>query len=173
MEQTMKRVPFPTRLAATLTLAALAACGGAGDDTGSRSGATPTTTAPAASAPSPAADVAPAPAGGGSTPAPGPAPAPAPGAPVAPAPAPPVAIPGDPVRGKQLYSDLPNTVLSCEGCHTAAVNNIGGILAAAGDWRVIARAIADGKGGMNALAFPVLTGYDLQDIAAYLANPAL
>jgi mono/diheme cytochrome c family protein len=50
---------------------------------------------------------------------------------------------------------------------------VSNILSAAGDWTVISRAIAAGRGGMDALAFPVLTGYDLQDIAAYLAQPSL
>jgi len=77
------------------------------------------------------------------------------------------------VRGKQIYSDLPNTALACSQCHGAPNLNISNILSAAGDWQVISRAITANKGGMGALAFPVLTGYDMQDIAAYLAQPNL
>jgi mono/diheme cytochrome c family protein len=77
------------------------------------------------------------------------------------------------VRGKQIYSDLPNTALACVQCHGAPTANISNVLSAAGDWEVISRAITANKGGMGALAFPVLTGYDMQDIAAYLAQPNL
>jgi cytochrome c553 len=160
----MKRTPISMRLAATLMAAVLAGCGGAGD-----AGPTPAAGLPAEDTgtvpvSAPAAPATPDP--GGS-----PAPAPAPSAGAAPAPASEIA--GDALRGKQLYADLPNTTLACEGCHGPAIDNVSNILSAAGDWTVIARAIAAGRGGMDALAFPVLTGYDLQDIAAYLAQPTL
>jgi hypothetical protein len=49
------------------------------------------------------------------------------------------------------------------------------VLSAAGDWEVISRAITNTKGGMSALRYDVtgLNGYDMQDIAAYLAQPNL
>ncbi|MFN7645134.1 MAG: c-type cytochrome [Burkholderiales bacterium] len=145
-------ISISIRLAAAMTAGALAACGGGGE---------PATGAPTsiAGAPAPAA-----------APAASPAPAPTPSAAPAPAPA---AVEGDAVRGKQIYSDLPNTVLACSQCHGAPNLNISNILSAAGDWQVISRAITANKGGMGALAFPVLTGYDMQDIAAYLAQPNL
>jgi pyruvate/2-oxoglutarate dehydrogenase complex dihydrolipoamide acyltransferase (E2) component len=162
-----KTTPISIRLAAALAVGALAACGGGGGETASAP-------APASSAAAaPAAAQAPAPA---AAPAPGaaPAPAPAPGASPAPAPAP--AVAGDAVRGKQLYNDLPNTVLACFQCHGAPINNTSNILSAAGDWTVIARAIDADKGGMGGIpvgASPDLTGFDMQDIAAYLAQPNL
>jgi mono/diheme cytochrome c family protein len=161
-------ISISIRLAAAMTAGALAACGGGGDPaTG-----TPTSAAGApAPAAAPPASPAPAPAPAPSAaPAPATAPAPAPGPAPAPAPA---AVAGDAVRGKQIYNDLPNTALACVQCHGAPNLNISNILSAAGDWQVISRAITANKGGMGALAFPVLTGYDMQDIAAYLAQPNL
>ncbi len=159
-------ISISIRLAAAMTAGALAACGGGGDPaTGTP---TPIAGAPAPAA-APAASPAPAPAPAASA-----APAPAPASAPSPAPAPaPAAVPGDAVRGKQIYSDLPNTALACVQCHGAPSSNISNILSAAGDWQVISRAITANKGGMGALAFPVLTGYDMQDIAAYLAQPNL
>jgi cytochrome c5 len=160
-----KTTPISIRLAAALAVGALAACGGGGETASAPAPATTGAAAPAATpAPAPAPAAAPAPSAA-------PAPAPAPGASPAPAPAP--AVAGDAVRGKQIYSDLPNTVLACSQCHGAPINNISNILSAAGDWTVISRAITANKGGMGALAFPVLTGFDMQDIAAYLAQPNL
>jgi mono/diheme cytochrome c family protein len=63
-------------------------------------------------------------------------------------------------------------VLSCEGCHGPATTPGIPPLRAAGDWTVISRAITANTGGMGALAYPVMTGYDMQDIAAFLANPS-
>jgi mono/diheme cytochrome c family protein len=158
-------ISISIRLAVAVTAAALAACGGGGESTSSP--AATSATPPVTDAPTPAADTA-------ALPAPAPAPALS-GAP-APAPAPvpaPAAGAGDAVRGKQIYSDLPNTALACVQCHGAPNLDINKILTAAGDWTVISRAITANKGGMGALAFPVLTGYDMQDIAAYLAQPNL
>jgi len=160
--ETMKRIAIPMRLAAAFTAAALAGCGSGGDadrtpETSPASAVVAgTEPVPAPSAAAPQADV---------------SPDPDPASSAAPTPAPPTVIEGNAVRGKQLYADLPNTTLSCEGCHGAAIDNVSNILSAAGDWKVIARAIAAGRGGMDALAFPVLTGFDMQDIAAYLAQP--
>jgi hypothetical protein len=144
-ECTMKRTPISIRIASTLAAAALAACGGGG---GTDASSTPAPS-PTASSPAPAA-----------TPAAAPAPAPAPTAGVA-------------ARGKTLYFDLPNTALSCEGCHGLPVNNQNNILRAAGNWQVIASAIQQNKGGMGALSAAGLSGFDMQDIAAYLATPGL
>ncbi len=173
----MKRIPISVRLAATLAAAVFAGCGSGGDagttPAASSAPASPTANAAAPStAPvtTPAAPTTPAPAAQDPTPATDPLAAPPP---PAAAPAPPPAIAGNAARGKQLFADLPNTTLSCEGCHGPAIDNVSNILSAAGDWTVISRAIASGRGGMDALAFPVLTGYDLQDIAAYLAQPTL
>jgi len=164
--ETMKRIAIPMRLAAAFTAAALAGCGSGGD--ADRTPETsPASAVVAGTEPVPAPSAAPTPA----APQAGVSPDPDPASSAAPTPAPPTVIEGDAVRGKQLYADLPNTTLSCEGCHGAAIDNVSNILSAAGDWKVIARAIAAGRGGMDALAFPVLTGFDMQDIAAYLAQP--
>jgi cytochrome c553 len=163
-----KTTPISIRLAAALAVGALTACGGGGETASAPAPATTGAAAPAATpAPAPAPAAAPAPGAA-------PAPAPAPGASPAPAPAP--AVAGDAVRGKQLYNDLPNTVLACSQCHGAPINNTSNILSAAGDWTVISRAITANKGGMGGIPVgpsPNLTGFDMQDIAAYLAQPNL
>jgi hypothetical protein len=144
----MKRIPTSLRIASVLTLAALAACGGGGGD----DAPTPTPSATGASAAAPAA-------------APAPAPAPAPASSGYPA--------GNAVRGKQIYSDLPNTTLSCEGCHGPA-QFATSPLRAANNPELIARAISNNAGGtMRQLAFPVLNGQDLADIAAFLVTPGI
>jgi mono/diheme cytochrome c family protein len=106
--------------------------------------------------------------GGGETTTAAPSASPAPAATPAP-----TTVAGNAVRGKQIYNDLPNTMLACVDCHGAPINNVSGILKAAGNWQVIALAIQTNKGGMGALASPVLNGFDMQDIAAYLAQPNL
>jgi hypothetical protein len=145
---TMKRTPTTLRIASALTLAALAACGGGGSDSPTSTTTTGTTTAPPAAAPAPAPAAAPAPASSG-YPA------------------------GNAVRGKAIYSDLPNTMLSCEGCHGPAQFSPTA-LRAANNPELIARAISNNAGGaMRQLAFPVLNGQDLADIAAFLVTPGI
>ncbi len=160
-------ISISIRLAAAMTAGALAACGGGGD----ASTGTPTSVA-GAPAPAAAPGASPAPAPAAASPAPTPAPASAP----APVPAPaPAAIAGDAVRGKQLYNDLPGTPQACVDCHLQPAQNVNNILSAAGDWTVISRAIANNSSSMYSLRNAVtgLTGYDMQDIAAYLAQPNL
>jgi hypothetical protein len=146
----MKRIPTSLRIASVLTLAALAACGGGGGD--DAPAGTTTTAATTATTAAPAA-------------APAPAPAPAPASSGYPA--------GNAVRGKQIYSDLPNTTLSCEGCHGPA-QFATSPLRAANNPELIARAISNNAGGqMGVLKFPVLNGQDLADIAAFLVTPGI
>jgi hypothetical protein len=143
----MKRIPTSLRIASVLTMAALAACGGGGGDD-----APAATTTTAATTAAPAA-------------APAPAPAPAPASSGYPT--------GNAVRGKQIYADLPNTTLSCEGCHGPA-QFATSPLRAANNPELIARAISNNAGGaMGALKFPVLNGQDLADIAAFLVTPGI
>ena len=144
----MKRSSVALRMMSLIAATAFAGCGGGGSDTSSTA-ATPTAGAPAPS-PSP-------------SPAPSPAPAPAPAAAPAPAPT------GVALRGKSLWTDLPNTDLSCDGCHGPAPLSTTAQRAAAG-WEVIASAIQNNRGGMGALTGK-LTGQDMRDLSAYLATP--
>jgi hypothetical protein len=87
------------------------------------------------------------------------------------------------VRGKQLYNNLPGRPQTCVDCHLAPIQNNQNILSAAGNFGVIGRAIDANKGGMGQLKYTVdpnapsgytgLNGYDMIDIAAYLAQPNL
>jgi hypothetical protein len=145
----MKRTSTSLRIASVLTLAALAACGGGGGDApAGTTTPTGTTSAAPAAAPAPAPAAAPAPASSGY----------------------PV---GNAARGKAIYSDLPNTALSCEGCHgPAQFSSVP--LRAANNPELLARAISNNAGGtMRQLAFPVLNGQDLADIAAFLVTPGI
>ena len=137
-----------TMMVSVLTASALAACGGGGGDPAPSTASTTGTTA--------------------ATPAAAPAPAPAP------APASSGYPTGNAIRGKALWTDLPNTTLSCDGCHGPAVAAGPAQLAAANNPELIARAISNNAGGvMRVLAFPVLNGQDLADIAAYLVTPGI
>jgi hypothetical protein len=149
----MIRNPIAVRLAAAAMFAALAGCGGAGSDTPAGG---PTTVAAPSSVPV-------------ATPAAAPAAAPSPTpAPVAASPVP----TGDPVRGKALWSDLPNTTLACMDCHGEPDLNVNNVLRGAAGWQVIASAIQNDRGGMGALAGRI-NGFDMQDLSAYLANPGI
>ncbi|MBU6436140.1 MAG: choice-of-anchor D domain-containing protein [Betaproteobacteria bacterium] len=70
----------------------------------------------------------------------------------------------DATAGKALYTQ------HCTGCHGNPLNNQNNVLNAAGNPGVIANAIAANKGGMGALK-NLLSTANLNDIAAYLANP--
>jgi mono/diheme cytochrome c family protein len=158
----MKRVPLSIRIAATLAVASLAACGGGGDAPASSPGPTATSTGstPDATSTSTAA----------AAPAPGAAPAPAASAPspsAAPAPAAPTLV-GDPVAGKALFSAIPGSAQACIDCHAVA-DVRARAKTEAGYKAMIEYAIYQNVADMAVLKFK-LTDAQLQDIAAYLKS---
>lgn len=92
-----------------------------------------------------------------------------------PPPPPPAPSPPGPsaANGKVLYNAIPGSALSCASCHTAnPAQNVSKVLNGANDPNRIATAISRGTGGMGALSGK-LTQAQLEDIAAYLAQPNL
>lgn len=77
----------------------------------------------------------------------------------------------DPVNGKLIYQSGKSGLPGCSACHGADPANGTNNVAAGKDWTVIKSAITSNRGGMGVYA-AVLTDTDLQDIAAYIANPA-
>lgn len=77
----------------------------------------------------------------------------------------------DPVNGKAIYQNGKSGLPGCSGCHGLDPANGTNNIAAGKDWTVIKSAIASNRGGMGMYA-TALTDADLQDIAAYIANPA-
>jgi len=80
---------------------------------------------------------------------------------------------GDPVRGYQLYHETPGgRSCSNSACHGSnPSDNRNNILQAANNPQAIADAIAANKGGMGFYA-DILTQTDLNDLAAYIGDPA-
>ena len=77
----------------------------------------------------------------------------------------------DPVNGKALYQNGKSGLPGCSACHGMDPSNGTNNIAAGRDWTVIKSAITSNRGGMGMYA-AALTDTDLQDIAAYIANPA-
>jgi mono/diheme cytochrome c family protein len=76
-------------------------------------------------------------------------------------------------NGKVLYNAIPTgTRFSCATCHAAPASNFDKVLNGANDPARIAAAIASNAGGMGILSGK-FTPAQLQDIAAYLAQPNL
>jgi hypothetical protein len=156
----MKRTLVSTPVGAAVLLLALVGCGGgadAGESAATPAAASITTGAPAATAAAvPAA-----------TPAPASAPAPATSeAPVA------TTLPGDAVRGKTLWNtQVAGVGLACVDCHGLPSQNVNNVLNGAAGWEVISRTIQTNPSMRPFLG--KLSGYDMQDLSAYLRNPLL
>ena len=80
---------------------------------------------------------------------------------------------GDPMRGYQLYHETPGgRSCSNSACHGSnPSDNRNNVLLAANNPQAIADAIAANKGGMGFYA-DILTQTDLNDLAAYIGDPA-
>jgi hypothetical protein len=158
----MNRTLVSTPVGAAVLLLALVGCGDGGD--AGESAATPAAASITTGAPAATAAAVPA-----ATPAPASAAAPAPATSEAPVAA---TLPGDAVRGKTLWNtQVAGVGLACVDCHGLPSQNVNNVLNGAAGWEVISRTIQTNPSMRPFLG--KLSGYDMQDLSAYLRNPLL
>jgi cytochrome c553 len=165
-----KTTPLSIRLAAALTLGALAACGGGGGESAPAPGPAAGGAAAPAASPAPAPAAAPAP---GSTVAATPAPAPGPSPSPAPAPAPAPAYVPDRLKGKSIYQTTGGQAgVPCWICHGSTPT--AKTASELDETYLISKAVWDKKSAGNQsmdIYQEKLSWYDMQDLAAYIHNP--